>query len=121
VYRKDTKAKIIESVAGRLRRVGRTGNTFPILIERANGKMFYCETNEALSKQLIEFYLQIGASGDSLNIRATFSSRTQRSVFAAKLARILPSFPGRTLPTVEGGQSWKIKMSVHGKLSNRNG
>jgi hypothetical protein len=57
----DTYPKIRErgTITGRLRRVGGKGDTIPIWIERADAKMFYCEANEFLSKQLSEFYLQI--------------------------------------------------------------
>jgi hypothetical protein len=47
------------TITGKLRRVGGTGTTIPIWIERADGEMFYCEASELLSKQLSELYLQI--------------------------------------------------------------
>ncbi len=46
------------TATGRLRRVGGKGDTIPIWLERADKKMIYCETSEALSKQLSDFYLQ---------------------------------------------------------------
>jgi hypothetical protein len=47
------------SIVGKLRRVGGKGTTIPIWIERADRKMFYCETSEYLSKQLSDLYLEI--------------------------------------------------------------
>jgi hypothetical protein len=57
----ETYPKIKEraTLVGRLRRVGGRGDTIPIWIERADHKMLYCDTTEALSKQLIDFYLQV--------------------------------------------------------------
>ena len=47
------------TVVGRLRRVGGKGDTIPIWLERADKNMIYCETSEALSKQLSGYYLQV--------------------------------------------------------------
>ena len=47
------------TIVGKLRRVGGRGDTIPIWIERADHKMFFCDTSEALSKRLSEFYLQV--------------------------------------------------------------
>jgi hypothetical protein len=57
----DSYPKIRErgTIAGKLRRVGGKGDTIPIWIERADRKMFYCETSEHLSRELSEFYLRL--------------------------------------------------------------
>jgi hypothetical protein len=47
------------TLVGRLRRVGGKGDTIPIWLERADGLMLYCETSEALSRQLSDYYLDI--------------------------------------------------------------
>ena len=47
------------TLVGRLRRVGGKGDTIPIWIERADRRMFYCDTTEAISKKLADFYLQV--------------------------------------------------------------